>query len=196
MIRIARFHHTRSSSNQNVEMFLMPTLLSDTNLFLWIDLENPTDEKRVRAGKLVSIPPLVHPGLCGISPSPKVEELRQGGRQVRAVSLHGDSRVDYSRKDGAFRHERTGFFSREEFSGHLPRRSDPQRFANEERATRVPCTLHGRLTVVAYNLLDGIVDNYKPGWRNCRWRLRELEQKALQHTSPKTLNDILKVKKR
>ncbi len=45
MIRSVAFTTQGRLPSKNIEMFLMPTLLSDTNLFLWIDLENPTPEE-------------------------------------------------------------------------------------------------------------------------------------------------------
>jgi len=45
MIRSLVFTTQGRLHSRNIEMFLMPTLLSDTNLFLWVDLENPTPEE-------------------------------------------------------------------------------------------------------------------------------------------------------
>ena len=45
MIRSLAFTTQGRLHSKDIEMFLMPTLLSDTNLFLWIDLERPTPEE-------------------------------------------------------------------------------------------------------------------------------------------------------
>jgi hypothetical protein len=42
MIRSFAFTTQGRLHSEDIEMFLMPTLLADTNLFLWVDLENPT----------------------------------------------------------------------------------------------------------------------------------------------------------
>ena len=42
MVRSVAFTTQGRLHSRNIEMFLMPTLLADTNLFLWVDLENPT----------------------------------------------------------------------------------------------------------------------------------------------------------
>ncbi len=42
MIRSFAFTTQGRLHTKDIEMFLMPTLLADTNLFLWVDLEKPT----------------------------------------------------------------------------------------------------------------------------------------------------------
>ena len=42
MIRSFAFTTQGRPHSKDIEMFLMPTLLADTNLFLWVDLEKPT----------------------------------------------------------------------------------------------------------------------------------------------------------
>ena len=45
MIRSFAFTTQGRLHSKDIETFLMPTLLADTNLFLWVDLENPTPEE-------------------------------------------------------------------------------------------------------------------------------------------------------
>jgi len=45
MIRSFAFTTQGRLHTQNIDLFLMPTLLADTNLFLWVDLEAPTAEE-------------------------------------------------------------------------------------------------------------------------------------------------------
>ena len=42
MIRSFAFTTQGRLHSKDIETFLMPTLLADTNLFLWVDLEKPT----------------------------------------------------------------------------------------------------------------------------------------------------------
>ena len=44
MIRSFAFTTQGKLHSKDVEVFLMPTLLADTNLFLWLDLEKSTAE--------------------------------------------------------------------------------------------------------------------------------------------------------
>jgi hypothetical protein len=45
MIRSLVFTTQGRLHSKDIDMFLMPTLLSDTNLFLWVDLESPTAQE-------------------------------------------------------------------------------------------------------------------------------------------------------
>ncbi len=56
MIRSFAFTTQGRLHTKNLDIFLMPTLLADTNLFLWVDLENPTPEESQKAafGALLS----------------------------------------------------------------------------------------------------------------------------------------------
>jgi magnesium transporter len=91
-------------------MFLMPTLLSDTNLFLWIDLESPTpEETKFVLEDLFHFHPLSIEDCVQVSPSPKVEEYTPKEDDKFAsylfMVIHA---VDYSRRMRV-RHERAGF---------------------------------------------------------------------------------------
>ncbi len=197
MIRSLAFTTQGRLHTQNVEMFLMPTLLSDTNLFLWIDLESPTDdEKKFVLETLFHFHPLSIQDCVCISPSPKVEEFTPKEDDKFApylfMVIHA---VDYSRKDGVFGTSELDFFLGKNFLVTYhdgPIRSVAQA---EERATKGTTHIARAPDRVAYNLLDGIVDNYKPALEELSLEIAELEQQALQHPTPKVLNEILKVKK-
>jgi len=52
----------------------MPTLLADTNLFLWVDLENPTPEESQRVlESIFHFHPLSIEDCVAVSEAPKVE---------------------------------------------------------------------------------------------------------------------------
>ena len=55
MIRSLVFNTQGRLHTKDIETFLMPTLLADTNLFLWVDLENPTPEEAQRCWKVFFI---------------------------------------------------------------------------------------------------------------------------------------------
>src|SRR5205823_3520361 len=60
MIRSLVFTTQGRLHSKNIEMFLMPTLLTDTNLFLWVDLENPTPEETQYVSEDVCVKATVH----------------------------------------------------------------------------------------------------------------------------------------
>lgn len=197
MIRSLAFTTQGRLHTRDIEMFLMPTLLSDTNLFLWIDLENPTDEeKKFVLETLFHFHPLSIQDCVLISPSPKVEEFTPKEDEKFApylfMVIHA---VDYSRKDGVFGTSELNFFLGKNFLVTYhdgPLRSVTQ---TEERAVKATMHIARAPDRVAHILLDSIVDNYKPALEELSFEIAELEQQALQHPSKETLNKILQIKK-
>ena len=74
MIRSAAFTTQGRLHSKDMDLFLMPTLLADTNLFLWVDLENPTPEETKQILEDVfHFHPLSVEDCVMVSPSPKVD---------------------------------------------------------------------------------------------------------------------------
>ena len=112
MIRSLAFTTQGRLHSKNIEMFLMPTLLSDTNLFLWIDLEKPTpEETKFILEDVFHFHPLSIEDCVGVSPSPKVEEYLPKEEDKFApylfMVIHA---VDYSRENGLFATKELDFF--------------------------------------------------------------------------------------
>src|SRR5438270_1734297 len=99
MIRSLVFTTQGKLHSRNIDMFLMPALLTDTNLFLWVDLERSTpEENKYVLEEVFHFHPLSIEDCITASPSPKVEEYlpREGDRftSYLFIVIHG---VDYSR---------------------------------------------------------------------------------------------------
>ncbi len=178
-------------------MFLMPTLLSDTNLFLWVDLENPThDEAKYVLEDVFHFHPLSIEDCVTASPSPKVNEYspKEGDwfTPYLFMVIHA---VDYSRKDGVFATSELNFFLGKNFL--VTYHAGPLRSVTltEERAVKATTNIARAPDRVAHTLLDLIVDNYKPALDELSLEIAELEQQALQHPSHHPLNKILQVKR-
>ena len=197
MIRSLVFTTQGRLHSKDIEMFLMPTLLSDTNLFLWVDLEAPTpDETRYVLEDVFHFHPLSIEDCVTASPSPKVDEYTPKEEDrftpYLFIVIHA---VDYSRKDGVFATSELDFFLGKNFlvTYHLgPLRSVSQ---TEERAVKATTNIARAPDRVAHTLLDLIVDNYKPALDELSLEIAELEQQALQHPTQQTLNKIIQVKK-
>ncbi len=197
MIRSLVFTTQGKLHSKDIEMFLMPTLLSDTNLFLWVDLENSTpEETKYVLEEVFHFHPLSVEDAVTVSASPKVEEYQPKEDDKFApylfMVIHA---VDYSRKDGVFATSELNFFLGKNFLvtyHEVPIRSVA---STEEQALKSTVHIARAPDRVAYTLLDSIVDNYKPALDELSLEIAELEQQALQHPTKATLNKILQVKK-
>ncbi len=197
MIRSLVFTTQGRLHSRNIDLFLMPTLLSDTNLFLWVDLEDPTPQDgHFILEEVFHFHPLSIEDCVTASPSPKVEEYlpREGDlfTPYLFMVIHG---VDYSRKDGVFATTELNFFLGKNFL--VTYHQGPSRSVSltEERAVKSNVHIARAPDRVAYNLLDALVENYKPALDEFSLEIGELEQLALQQPTKATLNKILKIKK-
>src|SRR5512132_2011425 len=112
MIRSFAFTTQGRLHSKNIETFLMPTLLADTNLFLWVDLEKPApEETKWVLEDIFHFHPLSIEDCVAVSPSPKVEEYQPKEEDkfppYLFMVIHA---VDYSRKDGVFATSELDFF--------------------------------------------------------------------------------------
>src|SRR5437868_3202037 len=195
MIRSLVFTTQGRLHSKDIQMFLMPTLLTDTNLFLWVDLEAPTpEETKYVLSDVFHFHPLSIEDCVTVSPSPKVEEyLPKEDDQFAPYLFMIIHAVDYSR--GVFATSELDFFLGKNFLvtyHEVPIRSVS---SVEERAVKGTMHIARAPDRVAYTLLDSIVENYKPALDELGVEIAELEQQALQHPGKETLNKILQVKK-
>ncbi|HKS36603.1 MAG TPA: magnesium/cobalt transporter CorA [Verrucomicrobiae bacterium] len=197
MIRSFAFTTQGRLHSKNIEMFLMPTLLADTNLFLWVDLEDPTaEETKFVLEDLFHFHPLSIEDCVMVSPSPKVEEYTPKEEDKFATYLfmviHA---VDYSRKDGVFATSELNFFLGKNFLvtyHEVPLKSIQ---FTSDRCVKSTVHIARAPDRVAHTLLDSIVENYKPALDELSLEIAKLEHEALQNPGKETLNKILQVKK-
>jgi magnesium transporter len=183
--------------SRDIEMFLMPTLLADTNLFLWVDLEDPTpEETKFILEDVFRFHPLSIEDCVMVSPSPKVEEYspKEGDRfsPYLFMVIHA---VDYHRKDGVFGTSELNFFLGKNFLVTFHEKPLRSVHAVEESCVKGTQHIARAPDRVAHSLLDSIVDNYKPALEELSMEIGELEQLALTNPTKDTLNKILQVKK-
>lgn len=197
MIRSFAFTTQGRLHTRDIEIFLMPTLLADTNLFLWVDLEKPAhEETKSVLEEVFHFHPLSIEDCVAASPSPKVEEYIPKEEDTFSpylfMVIHA---VDYSRKDGVFATSELNFFLGKNFlvTYHdVPLRSIA---SVEERCMRSTVHIARAPDRVAHTILDSIVDNYKPALEELSLEIAELETMALQSPTAATLNRILQIKK-
>ncbi len=197
MIRSFVFTTQGRLHSKDIEMFLMPTLLADTNLFLWVVLERPTpEETKFVLEDVFHFHPLSIEDCVMLSLSPTVEEYTPKEEDKFApylfMVIHG---VDYSRTDGVFATSELNFFLGKNFLvtyHEVPLRSIQ---VTSERCLKSTVHIARAPDRVAHTLLDSIVENYKPALEELSLEIGELEQQALQNPTRETLNKILQVKK-
>jgi len=197
MIRSFAFTTQGKLHSKDIETFLMPTLLADTSLFLWLDLEKPTpEETRLVLEDIFHFHPLSIEDCVSVSPSPKVEEYTPKEEDkflpYLFMVIHA---VDYSRKDGVFATSELNFFLGKNFLvtfHEVPLKSVQ---TTEERCLKSTVHIARAPDRVAHTLLDGIVENYKPALDELAFEIAELEQKVVEHPSPRMLNRIIQIKK-
>jgi magnesium transporter len=197
MIRSFAFTTAGKLHTKDIEPFLMPTLLADTNLFLWVDLEAPTQtEWKEVLETIFHFHPLSIEDCVTPSPSPKVEEYspKEGDRftPYLFMVIHG---VDYDRKENCFATSELDFFLGKNFL--VTYHDKPLRSVTtvEERAINGTMGIARAPDRVAHSLLDNLVDNYKPALDDLGLQIAGLEEEALQKPGKETLNKILQVKK-
>jgi magnesium transporter len=182
---------------KDIEMFLMPTLLEDTNLFLWVDLEGPSSEEtKFILEDVFRFHPLSIEDCVTVSPSPKVEEYtpKENDRfsSYLFMVIHA---VDYHRKDGVFGTSELNFFLGKNFL--VTFHEKPLRSVHTVEESCINGTQHIARAPdrVAHSLLDAIVENYKPALEELSEEISDLEQLALTNPTKDTLNKILLIKK-
>ncbi|MBN2506982.1 MAG: magnesium/cobalt transporter CorA [Verrucomicrobia bacterium] len=197
MIRSFAFTTQGRLHTTDIEAFLMPTLLADTALFLWVDLEKPTtQEAKFVLEDIFHFHPLSIEDCVSVSPSPKVDEYTPKEGDLFApylfMVIHA---VDYSRKDGVFATSELNFFLGKNFLvtfHELPMKSIQ---VAAERCVKGSVHIARAPDRVAHTLLDGIVDNYKPALEELAFEISELESQVVENPARETLNRIIQIKK-
>jgi magnesium transporter len=197
MIRSFAFTTQGKLHSRDMETFLMPTLLGNTNLFLWVDLEAPTKEelKTVLEGVFHFHPLSIEDCISDLG-APKVEEYLPKEEDHFApylfMVIHG---VDYSKEDGVFATSELNFFLGKNFlvTCHVkPLRSIQY---TEDQCLRLKKQVARAPDRVAHTLLDNLVDNYKPAMEELSFEIGEIEDQVLSSPTPEVLNRITQIKK-
>jgi magnesium transporter len=198
MIRSFAFTTQGRLHTQDIDLFLMPTLLADTNLFLWVDFENPTPEEvqKILAG-VFHFHPLSIEDCTAVNSSPKVEEYtpKEGDRFTPYLFLVIHA-VDYSRQNGRFATSELDFFLGKNFLVTYHQRPLRSVSLVEERCMKGAMQIARAPDRVAHSLLDMLVDGYKPVLDELALEIARVEENVLQHPDRATFNHILQIKKK
>lgn len=197
MIRSFAFTTQGRLHSKDIDAFLMPTLLADTNLFLWVDLERATPEEiKLVLENVFHFHPLSIEDCVRANSSPKVDEYLPKEDDFFSpylfMVIHA---VDYSRKNGVFATSELNFFLGKNFlvTSHEVAFKAVQNV--EEMVLRGTTNIGRAPDRVAQMLLDGIVENYNPALDELAMEIADMEQAALERTNKETLDHLIKVKK-
>ncbi len=197
MIRSFAFTTQGRLHSQDVEPFLMPTLLSDTSLFLWVDLEGATtEEAQMVLADIFHFHTLSIEDCVAESPSPMVEEYFPKDDDHFSpylfLVIHA---VDYSRKDGMFATTELNFFLGKNFL--VTYHATPMRSVQmvEEQCRKGTVHVARAPDRVAHVLLDSLVDNYKPALEELAFEIADLEQSVVQRQTRELMERIIRLKK-
>jgi magnesium transporter len=198
MIRSFAFTVQGRLHTENIDLFLMPTLLADTNLFLWVDFENPTpDEVQTILAGVFHFHPLSIEDCTAVNSSPKVEEYTPKEGDLFAsylfMVIHA---VDYNRQNGKFGTSELDFFLGKNFL--VTYHQQPLRAVSvvEERCIKGAMLVARAPDRVAHCILDTLVDGYKPALDELALEIAGVEENVLHHPDRKTFNHILQLKKK
>ncbi|HEX5398522.1 MAG TPA: magnesium/cobalt transporter CorA [Verrucomicrobiae bacterium] len=198
MIRSFAFTTQGRLHTRDIDLFLMPTLLADTNLFLWVDFENPTTEEvqTILAG-VFHFHPLSIEDCVTVNSSPKVEEYspKEGDRftSYLFMVIHA---LEYKRQDGKFTTNELDFFLGKNFL--VTYHQQPLRPVSviEERCSEGAVNIARAPDRVAHSLLDMLVDGYMPALDELALEIADVEETVLQDPGRETFNHILQLKKK
>ena len=175
----------------------MPTVLADTELFLWVDLEDPTKrEVEMVLEEIFKFHPLSIEDCVNESSAPKVEEYLPKDEDLFSpylfLVIHA---VDYSREDGVFATSELNFFLGRKFLVTFHEQtldSIEQAFELCKRRKSSAAKAPDR---VAHMLLDALVDNYRPALEELALEISEIEDQVLDGARKESLNKIIQIKK-
>lgn len=197
MIRSLVFTTQGRLHSRDIDVFLMPTLLADTNLFLWVDLDDATpEESKAVLDNVFHFHPLSVEDCIQESSSPKVEEYAPKEGDLFSpylfLVIHA---VNYSRKDGVFATTELNLFLGKNYLVTYHEVSIRSVTQTVERAVNYKMHIARAPDRVAHTLLDAIVDAYKPALEELSLEIAELEQEVLAAPAKSVLNKLIQLKK-
>jgi len=198
MIRSFAFTTQGRLHTRDIDLFLMPTLLADTNLFLWVDFENPTPEEvqKILVG-VFHFHPLSIEDCVTVNSSPKVEEYTpKEGDLFTPYLFMVIHTVDYNRQNGKLATSELDFFLGKNFL--VTYHQQPVRPVSviEERCAQGAMQIARAPDRVAHSLLDMLVDGYQPALDNLALEIADVEENVLHDPGKQTFNHILQLKKK
>ncbi len=197
MIRALAFTTQGRLHSAELEPAFLPTVLSDTNLFLWVDLEAPTpQETSLILENVFHFHPLSIEDCVAASPLPKVDEYapREGDLFAPYLFLVAYGFHDARASAASSTVELDLFLGR----NFLVTYHTSPCFAV---SSALDSAVNGTMRIarapdrLVHTLLDLLIESFHPALDRLSPQMAELEQLALQQPGPATLKHILQTKK-
>ena len=197
MVRTYAFTTDGYLHSHEIEPFLIPTLLADTKLYLWVDLESPTEEE-IRA--FVETPFQFHAlsiqDCFTTEMSPKVEEFlpREEDSFMQYIFMAVQA-VDNTNEESWFETLRLNLFLGKRFVVTWRNRSLKSVEELGKKYRQRGAFIGRAPDRVAYQILDAVFDSYKPALDEITREISQLEESVLEKPTQETLNRIMQIKK-
>ncbi len=176
-------------AERDMEISMIPILLKDEGVHVWLDLENPTPEETQQVlEKFFQFHPLSIEDCVTFSPLPKIEEYDG----YLFCVIHA---VDFDRKDEHFRSEELDLFLGRNFLVTWHREPLKSIQATLDRCGKRTQTARGS-DRIAHAILDALVDNYLPVLHELGEDINEMETQIVEG-GPQSfdINRLLRLKK-
>lgn len=162
---------------------------SDKGLFIWVDLDQPTEEEtRTILEDLFHFHPLAIEDCISVSQRPKMEDYDE----YFFMTMHA---VDFSRSDKFSSTELDLFLGKDYLVTYHTKELKSVRTARERCVNKNTGLIARAPDRLLHTILDLLVDNYTPVLNELTEETDEIEGRLLEHNSPELIPEMLEVRK-
>lgn len=171
---------------QDVVLDVLKVMLYDSDIHIWVDVENPTEaETKALLSDVFSFHPLAIEDCVNLSDRSKIDDYES----YILLVTHG---VDFS--SGAFRTKELNMFIGKNFLvtyHHEPMKSITATIDRVQRNAPSVAKAPDRLT---YTILDAMLENYSPATEQLAQAVLEIERSVVSAPSKKIMNQVIHLK--
>ncbi len=172
---------------RDLEIEALRLVRADKGLVLWVDLDNPTDEEvRTVLEGVFQFHPLAIEDCVTPSSLPKIEDYED----YLFMVMHA---VDFTRTE-KFNTAELNLFLGKDYLVSFHRTSLKSVAAVIDRCVKATGVVARGPDRLAHQLLDALVDLYKPVIRELREELEDIEISVMEKTSPDLTSDLVAVR--
>jgi len=162
---------------------------SDKGLFIWVDLDQPTEEEtRTILEDLFHFHPLAIEDCVSVSQRPKMEDYDE----YFFMTMHA---VDFSRTDKFSTTELDLFLGKDFLVTYHTKELQSMRAARDRCINKNTGLIARAPDRLLHTILDMLVDKYTPVLNELTEETDEIEERLLEHESPELIPEMLAVRK-